>query len=250
MLGDSYQDKHVWIIGASSGIGKALAIELASRGAQVTASARRAEQLKELESARAGIQGLTLDVSDHGALENATEAFKQSNNLPDSIVYASAFYEPRSIDQISAEELSTTLQTNLWAALELCRLIAPLFYARKSGQIALVGSVAGYCGLPNGQPYSATKAAIINFAESFYHEAKAESVDVKLISPGFVETPMTDKNAFDMKDIISPDEAALAIADGLLSDQFEIHFPKRFTRKLKVLRLLPYKLYFKLMNRL
>ena len=103
-------------------------------------------------------------------------------------------------------------------------------------------------GLPQGQPYSATKAAIINLAESLNTEC-GDTVDIKLISPGFVRTPLTDKNSFPMPMMMEPEQAARMIADGLLSRRFEIHFPKKFTLLLKALRLLPYALSLRLMRR-
>ena len=251
-----YHGKRVWIIGASSGIGYALALELASLGAHVIASARNNVSLLQLATdAKArdvpnDIEPLQLDVAQEGALSKAIENMVSENALPDTVIFLAGFYQPTSIHTIDAEDLHHTLRVNLWAALEMCRLITPLFYERTSGQIAIAGSVSGYRGLPKGQPYSATKAALMNFAESLYVESKPQGVDVKLISPGFVQTPLTDKNTFTMPDIISAEEAAKLISDGLSKKDFEIHFPKRFTRKLKFLRVLPAKLYFKLAQKL
>ena len=124
----------------------------------------------------------------------------------------------------------------------------PLLKKQNGGQLAFTGSVAGYKGLPKGQPYSATKAAIMNFTESLYVEEPG--IDVRLISPGFVETPMTDMNDFEMPMVIKPDEAAKALAEGLLSNSYEIHFPKKFTFIMKFLRLLPHWLYFKITKKM
>ena len=244
-----YQGRKIWIIGASSGIGRALAIELAGRGAYVIASARNKEALLELNNHSDHIESLPLDVTQDGSLSSVIGEMNDSHNLPDTILFVAAYYKPGSIHLIEDSDLRTTITVNLWAAIELARLAIPLFYERKTGQIALVASVAGYRGLPAGQPYSATKAALINFAESLYLEAKPKGVDVKLINPGFVETPMTDKNDFNMPEIISTEEAARHIADGLPESAFEIHFPKRFTRKLRLLRLLPYSVFFRLASK-
>lgn len=259
-LGDIpfYQDRRVWILGASSGIGRALSVELASRGAEVIASARNAEALDNLvdsfnspsADSSGAIEALPMDVTEPGVLASAIEMMQNASRLPDSVVFMAAFYHPSSIHKIRPEDLERTLRVNLWAALELVRVVAPLFYARGTGQIALVGSVAGYRGLPKGQPYSATKAGLINLAETLYLEARPKGIDIKLINPGFVETAMTEKNEFDMPDIVSSEVAAKQIARGLTDSAFEIHFPKRFTRKLKFLRWLPYKLYFYLTGKL
>ena len=245
-----YQGRKIWIIGASSGIGRALAIELAARGAHVIASARNTEALLALSNSSDRIDSLPLDVTQDGSLSSVIGEMNDSHNLPDTILFVAAYYKPGSIHLIEDLDLRATITVNLWAAIELARLAMPLFYERKTGQIALVASVAGYRGLPAGQPYSATKAALINFAESLYLEAKPKGVDVKLINPGFVETPMTDKNEFTMPDIISTEKAAIYIADGLSGNKFEIHFPKRFTRKLKLLRLLPYGAFLRLAGKM
>lgn len=245
-----YSGERIWIIGASSGIGKALALEFAARGANVIASARNQESLQALSSQSECIESMPLDVAEEGALASAVERLKGVRSFPDRILFVAAFYQPSSIDRIESADLHATIRVNLWAVIELARLVMPQFYAQGTGQIALVASVAGYRGLPKGQPYSATKAALINFAESLHLEAKPKGVDVKLINPGFVETPMTDKNNFSMPSLISTEEAAIHVTEGLLARGFEIHFPKRFTRKLKLLRLLPYKIFFKLAENL
>lgn len=246
-----YENRRIWIIGATSGIGKALAVELAIKGAEVIASGRNSAKLDALVRAVNGhIEALPIDVAEEGAIASAIEMMNQSENLPDSIIYMAGFYEPGAVENISKEHFEQTLRVNLWAPIELVRLVAPIFYKRGSGQIALAASVAGYGGLPNGQPYSATKAALINLAESLYLEAAPKGVDIKLINPGFVATPMTDKNEFPMPNIISTEDAAKEIAIGLQRRNFEIHFPKRFTSKLKLLQLLPYRLYFKIVGRI
>ena len=133
---------------------------------------------------------------------------------------------------------------NVNGALNTIDAVYPQMRRSGKGQIVLCGSVAGYAGLPNSQPYSLTKAAIINLAQTLKTEAQRYNVDVKLISPGFVRTPLTDKNDFQMPMIVEPEYAAKTIADGLSAKAFEIHFPKKFTWIVKILSLLPYGLYF------
>ncbi len=245
-----YQGRRIWVIGASTGIGKALVIELASRGADVIASARNEEALRALSDHSDHISSLPLDVAQEDGIAQAIDKLRESDTMPDTIVFVAAHYEPCAIHGIQPTDLKTTISVNLWAPIELTRLLLPIFYQRKSGQLAFVASVAGYRGLPKGQPYSATKAGLINFAESLYLEARSKGVDVKLVNPGFVETPMTDKNNFTMPEMISTEEAAMHIAEGLSGNEFEIHFPKKFTRKLKLLRTLPYGIFFKLAGKL
>jgi short-subunit dehydrogenase len=121
--------------------------------------------------------------------------------------------------------------------------------ARRRGHVAIVASVAGYGGLPTAAAYGPTKAALINLAETLYLDLSPRGIGVWIVNPGFVRTPLTDRNEFPMPALISADEAATHIVEGLASGRFEIHFPKRFTRWLRLLRLLPYGLYFRLVRR-
>jgi short-subunit dehydrogenase len=240
-----YQGKHIWIIGASSGIGFALAKELAERGARLTLSARRHDQLENLvASIGKNCSAYPLDATVDNSMKLAAEQIK-----PDSVIYLAADYMPMSLLDLDDDRVAKILQINLQGAFDLVKAVSPCILSGELKQIALCGSVAGYCGLPNGQPYSATKAAIINLAQSLKCEAP-DTLDVKLISPGFVRTPMTDKNQFSMPMRIEPETAAKEIADGLLSKKFEIHFPKKFTWIMKILSILPYCVYFPLAKKL
>lgn len=243
----SYKDQIVWIIGASSGIGAALAHELAARGAILVLSSRRKD---ELESLKTGLGAqhkvFALDVTDAETTLRTAQAIRAVFGRIDRIVFLAAAYAPMKIDAFDIAVAKEIVDVNLTGAFNIVHATLPILKAQKSkGQLALCGSVAGYIGLPGGQPYSATKAAIINLAESLHAECK-KAIDVKLISPGFVRTPLTDKNDFNMPMIIKPEQAAKEIADGLLSKRFEIHFPKRFTTFLKILRFLPYALSLRL----
>jgi len=251
---DNYQGKQFWIIGATSGIGRALAVSLCNRGARVIASGRTEDALKSLAIECSHLSGeiipLPIDLAEDNALPSALASIQTQNPLPDSVVYLAAYYQPGPISDITKDNLSQSLSINLRAAIELVQTILPSFLERGHGQIAITASVAGFCGLPNGQPYSATKAALINFVESLNTEVKAKGIDVRLINPGFVDTPMTKKNSFDMPEVITAELAGEEIAEALGKTGFEIHFPKKFTRKMKILRALPYSLYFKLIKRL
>lgn len=240
----------IWIVGASQGIGRALAKALHAEGHYVVLSARSEESLEEL-SAELGerCEVRTVDVtSGESVLKTAEEIFQTHGRL-DSGIYLAATYHPMQLVDLDAAKVEQTLAVNLQGAFSFVQSVFPEMKRRKAGQIVLVGSVAGYAGLPRSQPYAATKAALINLAESLYLEAKGTGVDIKLVSPGFVRTRLTDKNDFDMPAIIEPDKAADFIARGIKSGKFEIHFPKRFTRLLKLLQLLPYALYFKLLGK-
>ncbi|MDE1901785.1 MAG: SDR family NAD(P)-dependent oxidoreductase [Alphaproteobacteria bacterium] len=241
MSTQDYKNQNVWIIGASSGIGSALARELDARGANLALSARRKDELDKLNAELGGKHKVfPLDITNADLTLRTAQAIRSSFDRIDRVVFLAAGYAPMRLDSLDMAVTKGIVDVNLNGAFNLISAVLPMLKTQKSkGQIALCGSVAGYAGLPGGQPYSATKSAIINLAESLHAECK-DMIDIKLISPGFVRTPLTDKNDFDMPMIIEPEQAAKEIADGLLSRRFEIHFPKKFTILLKVLRLLPY----------
>lgn len=233
--------KNIWIIGASSGIGAALASVLNERGARLILSARSEDRLRKVsENLNSETILLPLDIT---SVEEIKLALGKLENL-DAVIFLAATYQPGSFQSNSLEQSQSIVDVNFKGMLNVVHVVLPRLQRQGKGQLVLCGSVAGYRGLPNAQPYSATKAAIINFAESLYTENKGTGVDIKLISPGFVRTPMTDKNDFTMPMIIEPAQAAEAIANGLTRPGFEIHFPKRFTFFMKLLALLPYPLYF------
>lgn len=227
----------IWIIGASDGIGAALAHEYAKEGAQLILSARSSQPLEDLADALAGDHMVVpVDISDRAQLEQAATIIARSGPL-DCIINMAAIYDPGTVARVDAARAAQVIAVNITGSFNVAQVAPPLL--RKGGQLAMCGSVAGYFGLPNGQIYSATKAAVINLTETLYVELR-ETVDVRLISPGFVDTRLTQRNDFKMPAIVTPEVAAKEIVKGLRSRQFEIHFPRRFTRAVKLLRLLPY----------
>ncbi len=241
MKSKTYNNKIIWIIGASSGIGEALSKELASKGAIICLSARRAQELEKLKRSLAGAEhgAFPLDVCDSEAVIKTANTIHTHYGRIDSIIFLAAAYKPMWIETLNIPDVRQIIETNLLSAFYVLHAVIPLLKSQSYGQIALCGSVAGYIGLPGGQPYSATKAAIINLAESLRSELP-QTIDVKIINPGFVKTDLTAKNNFEMPMIITPEKAATFIADGLLKKNFEIHFPKKFTFFLKLIQCLPY----------
>lgn len=240
---DAYKGKHLWIIGASSGIGAALAKELSAQGAQLILSARRKEQLEALNQQLGGHHRvLPVDAGNPYSLISASQTIQKL----DSLIFMAALYAPDSSRDNDIQFINQILSVNLGGAFNAVHAVRELFRKQGYGQIALCASVAGYRGLPYGQPYCATKAALINYAESLKVELEDSQIDVKVINPGFVKTPLTDKNDFKMPMLIEPHEAARAIADQLQGKHFEIHFPKRFTYLMKLIDVLPRWLYFPL----
>ena len=246
----SFTGEHIWIIGASSGIGKALARELSAQGATLILSARREGELNALNQDLGGRHHVyALDVSDHAAMSAAATDIATRCGRLDRIIFMAALYRPADSENRDAEFAKKLVEVNLLGAIYTSYAALPIFEQQQSGQLVLCGSVAGYIGLPGGQPYSATKAAMINFAESLHAEV-ADYIDIKVINPGFVRTRITDKNRFPMPMRIEPEQAARAIARGLKKRAFEIHFPKGFTYLVKFLGSLPYWLAFKLTHRM
>ncbi len=236
----SFQGEHIWIIGASSGIGEEVAKQLAQQGATLILSARREDELKALNQSLGGKHIVApLDAANATTIEKALKTITNAVTKIDRVMFLAAVYEPTAIRKMDLEFASKTMQINLLGAMALTQALLPVFDKQGGGQLVLCASVAGYMGLPNGQPYSASKAALLNFAESLYAEEQGKN-DIKVINPGFVRTPMTDKNNFDMPMRIEPEQAASAIIAGLKQRGFEIHFPKKFTYIMKLIRSLPY----------
>jgi len=246
MTKPSYQGEVIWIIGASSGIGAALAKELALRGATLALSARRRDSLEAIRDCLgAGHKIFALDVTDAEPVARTAQAIRAAFGRIDRIVFLAAAYTPMKLGELDLAVTRQIIDVNLLGAFHVVHAVLPVLKDQTRGQLALCGSVAGYTGLPGGQPYGATKAGIINLAESLRAELP-QSIDVKLISPGFVKSELTAKNDFKMPMIISAEKAATYIADGMLGNAFEVHFPRRFTLWLKLLRLLPHSLVFKI----
>lgn len=240
------QNKCVWLIGASEGIGAALAKKLAAEGARLILSARQAEKLEALRATLAGggHQAMPLDVCSLESVQAAWQALSASP--PDVVIYNAGTYTPMDAQKLDLAAVEAMLDVNLHGAFRVVSTILPTYLARSAGHLVLVGSVAGYRGLPSAMGYGASKAGIIHLAENMKADLKGTNIKVQLVSPGFVKTRLTDLNNFRMPCMITPEQAADHIAAGLTSNAFEIHFPKRFTFMLKLLRLLPNAIYFRL----
>ncbi|WP_047237632.1 SDR family NAD(P)-dependent oxidoreductase [Chromobacterium subtsugae] len=242
--------RRVWVIGASSGIGAALATELLDAGAEVILSARRAEPMQALAAGRAGARVETLDVTDPAAWSRVWERLERNGARPDLVVFCAADYRPQTCLDLHADETRRLLDTNLLGVYHGLEVVLPALARQGRGGVALIASVAGYAGLPGAAVYGPGKAALINLAEILYTELRPRGVAVYLINPGFVATPLTAKNDFSMPALLTPRQAAQSIMRGLERGAFEIHFPLRFTAWLKLLRLLPYRLRLPLLARL
>ena len=238
-----WNGKTVWLVGASSGIGQATAHALHAQGARVFVSARKAGALAAFSAAHPGAQALPLDVTDRTAVHAAAQTVLASGPL-DLVLYCAGYYRELRATAFDLADMRQHNEVNYLGALNLLDALLPPLLARRAGHISLISSVAGYGGLPNSLGYGPTKAALINLAETLYMDLKDSGIGVSLVCPGFVETPLTAHNQFAMPALLKPGQAAEEILQGWKDGDFEIHFPKRFTRWMKALTLLPYPAYF------
>jgi NAD(P)-dependent dehydrogenase (short-subunit alcohol dehydrogenase family) len=243
-----WQGKTVWIVGASSGIGQATAAALHARGARVVVSARKVADLDAFVAAHPGSTALPLDVTDAAAVQAVANGLLARGPL-DCVLYCAGHYAAMRATALDLAELQRHTAVNYTGALHVLSAVVPALLARGTGHMALVGSVAGYRGLPNSLAYGPTKAALIHLAETLYLDLHDKGIGVSLINPGFVQTPLTAQNDFAMPALLTPAQAAQAILAGWARGRFEIHFPKRFTLWLQALRVLPYRAYFSLVRR-
>ena len=243
-------DKVIWITGASSGIGKALAIKFAKKGWKVAISARRENLLNEIAKTYNDIFPYPLDVTDSKKCELVFNSIKEKFKNVDISVFSTGIHDPKSEKSLDLNKVRQIMEVNFFGTINSVNAVYKYYKERKSGQISIVSSVAGYRGLPAGGAYCASKSALTSFTESLNFDMKRKNVRVSLISPGFIKTPMTDQNDFPMPMIKTPEFAAEEIYNGLIKkNAFEIHFPKSFTFIMKILQILPNWAYFKLVEK-
>ena len=244
-------DGIAWVTGASAGIGRAVVLRLVQDGWTVAATARRADELAHLAAAHPGrIIAAPADVTDPVAMQAAVRHAEAvaGGSIALAILNAGT-YVPMSAQTFDAAAFRLQVDVNLGGTANALAAVLPGLLARGSGQLAIVASVAGYRGLPTALAYAATKAALIALAESLKFDLDRAGVLSHVINPGFVRTPLTDRNTFPMPFLIEADDAARRIVRGLRCTRFEIVFPRRFAYMLKLLRLLPYALFFPLVAR-
>jgi len=238
----SFKGLRVWVVGASTGIGAATAGRLLALGAKVAVSARTAASLEAQFGAGAVV--LPLDVTDAEATRRAAEKLVAEWGGVDLVLSVAGTYKAMRAWEIDLPEAGRIVDVNFTGVMNLFAAVQPTLMKQGAGGFGIVASVAGYGGLPNSLAYGASKAACINLAESLYLDLRKRGLAVYLITPGFVATPLTAKNEFPMPFLISADKAATEIVSGIARGDFEIHFPRTFSRLLKAINLLPYRMYF------
>ena len=243
--------KTIWITGGSTGIGRALAIKFANEGWNVAISARRESLLKELSEKHQNIKSFPLDVTEKYKCEEVFNEIKKYYSEIDICFFSTGTWDPKKEKDIDVEQIENVFKVNFFGTVNSIKAVEQYFRDKKNGVITIVSSIAGYRGLPNSTGYGPSKSALNNLAESLYFDFKRYNVRVCLVSPGFIKTPMTDKNNFKMPFLKTPEYAADQIYEGLVNKNvFEIHFPKTLTITLKLLSFLPSKIYFGLVGKL
>lgn len=239
--------KKVWLIGASEGIGRALALELARQRYQLFVSARSQDRLVSLvEECEGQHYAVSLDVQSNVSIE---QAWQQIQDI-DILIYCAGDYKPMSAKQIEIEPIERMIDINLTGCFRVLNVVLPTFIQRDQGKVVLIGSIAAYRGLPNAMGYGASKAGILHLAENLACDLHDTKIDVQIINPGFVKTRLTDLNKFDMPSLMTTEAAAKAIAKRIQKNKFESRFPSLFANALKIMSRLPYWLYFRLLSRL
>ena len=243
-----WSGRRVWLVGASSGIGLACAQALRAAGAQVIISARQGQLVQSWAAQDVGVQWCPLDVTCAQDVQTVAEGIVSGGPL-DMVVYCAGYYKAQRATALDLGQLLVHDQVNYQGALQVLAAVLPTMLAQQKGHISLISSVAGWSGLPNGLAYGPTKAALTNLAETLYMDLQDQGIGVSVVHPGFVATPLTAQNQFVMPALITPAKAAQEMLRGWARGQFDIHFPRRFTLWLKLLKMLPYRLYFPLVRR-
>ena len=242
-------NKVIWITGASSGIGRALALKFANQGWQVAASARRKNLLEELNKINPNIHSFPLDITDSEKCKNIFQEIINKFQNIDICIFSTGIHNPKGERNFDLEIIRKIMEVNYFGTINSINSVISYFKERKKGQISIVSSVASYRGLPAAGAYCSSKSALSTFAESLYFDMKRFNVRVSIINLGFIKTPMTDQNNFKMPMIKSPEFAADQIYIGLTKKKsFEIHFPKSLTYLMKFIKILPNWIYLKFIS--
>ena len=239
-----------WVTGASKGLGKSITKELLKDGWSVAITSRNLIELEAVAEEFANFKGearaYPLDITDNGEVERTVNIIERDLGKIDLAILNAGTYIRFGADKFSMDLFNKQININLLGTVNCIVAVLNNFRVRKSGHIAVVSSLSAYRGLPYASAYGASKAALSNICESLKPELDNLNICLSLIHPGFVRTPLTSKNDFQMPFIIDSEVAAKEIVKGIYLKKFEISFPFRFVIIMKLLRILPYWLYFKI----
>lgn len=241
--------KTVWLVGASSGIGEAFAKQVSATGCNLILSARREEKLKDVAEACGGAHVVALDVCERASVEKAYSEIKEKYGAVDVLIANAGTHKPTRVKHFNVDEYRRVLEVNFFGVLNCFEAVLPDMIERRQGHLVAVSSIAGYRGLPRAAAYGASKSALTHFCESIRLDLEPLDVDVTVVSPGFVKTPLTDKNDFDMPFLMEAEDAAKEMLKGIEQRKYEVHFPWKFTYILKFLRVIPFSLYHRLVRK-
>lgn len=241
-----WQGKRYWLVGASEGLGRAVAEKISRAGAEVFLSARNADRLAEVAEALPGkAHAVPLDVSDRAAVEAAAAEIGEI----DGMVYLAGVYWPQPAQEWNGSEVEAMFDINLTGAARCVGAVLPGMLERGRGHIVLTGSLSGFRGLPGSIGYGSAKAGLMHLAESMHADLRKTPIEVQLINPGFIRTRLTEKNDFTMPFIMDPDEAAAQMFEHMLGDSFKKNFPMVFSWMFRLSQFLPDVLYYRLFGR-
>jgi short-subunit dehydrogenase len=244
-----WRGQRVWIIGASSGIGAELACMLFTLGAKLALTSRHFEALQQVAAGHSETMVLPLDITQSSEVLAARDIIMSKWAGIDLVLIVAGTYQKMRAEDFNLATAKQLVDTNLNGPLNCLEAVLPVLLSQGKGGLGIVASIAGLSGLPQALIYGPTKAALINLCESLYLDLRPRGIGIYLINPGFVATPLTATNEFAMPALISAETAAKEIIRGIECGEFHIHFPRRFTNWLRLLRLLPYRLYFWLIHK-
>ncbi len=240
----------IWLTGASSGIGEALARELVRRGGRVAAFARRKERLDRLrDELGESLLVQVGDVTDRVRVKEAVAEAQEAFGPIDVAIFNAGIGDSLMFDEFDVDLIERTFAVNVMGVVYGMDAVLPQMKERKSGTIVGISSPAGFRGLPTSGAYCASKAALSTLLESLRVEARAHGIKLLTVSPGFVKSEMTDRNDHPMPFLMETDKAARIICDGIESGRRHIHFPWRLTVPLLLMRMLPIPLWDYLMRK-
>jgi short-subunit dehydrogenase len=249
----SLQGKRIWLTGGSLGIGRSLAHELGTRGASVVLTARNEEALdsvrREVESIGGKVSIKPGDVTDLERMKEIASEVETEWGGIDILIANAGTHIPSEPVQFDTDEYLNLMDINYGGAVRCMEAVMPGMLERKSGRIVAVASLAGLRGMPTAAAYSASKGAMINFFQSSRFHLQEHNIGVTIVNPGFVRTPLTDKNDFHMPFLIEPEKAARIICNAIARGRSEVSFPIPFSWTIRLLRVIPHPIYNWIMTR-